>query len=84
MVVQPVSQLITTDTMLNSNGQKIGDGLNFVTCLLAIILIFCKALESILYNKAYKLQSFKKSTSRTQAKNIKLGTKPEKVWEFGE
>ena len=47
MVVQPVSQPITTDTMLNSNGQKIGDGLNFVTCLLAIILIFCKALESI-------------------------------------
>ena len=42
-----VIQRVTIDTMLNSNGQKIGDGLNFVTCLLAIILIFCKALESI-------------------------------------
>ena len=30
--IQPVIQSITIDTMLNSNGLNIGDGLNVVTC----------------------------------------------------
>ena len=29
--IQPVIQLVTIDTMLNSSGLNIGDGLNFVT-----------------------------------------------------
>ena len=30
--IQPVIQPVTIDTMLNSNGLDISDGLNFVTC----------------------------------------------------